>query len=45
LLMLASVIASATLDRTVRVPNDITGKFGLDVLAVIPDAPMRARRT
>lgn len=45
LLMLASVIASATLDRTVRVPNDITGKFGLDVLAVIPDAPSRARRT
>ena len=30
------VVVSATLDRTIRVPNDITAKFGLDVLAVVP---------
>jgi uncharacterized protein involved in exopolysaccharide biosynthesis len=41
LLALASVIASATLDRTIRVPSDITSKFGLDVLAVVPDAKAR----
>ncbi|HLM19331.1 MAG TPA: hypothetical protein VK549_16030, partial [Acidimicrobiia bacterium] len=41
LLTLASVIASAALDRTIRVPSDITGKFGLDVLAVVPDAKAR----
>lgn len=41
LLSLASVIVDATLDRTIRVPGDITGKFGLDVLAVVPDARAR----
>ena len=41
LLALASVIAAATLDRTIRVPCDITAKFGLDVLAVVPDARAR----
>jgi uncharacterized protein involved in exopolysaccharide biosynthesis len=37
LLSLASVVVAATLDRTIRVPNDISAKFGLDVLAVIPN--------
>jgi uncharacterized protein involved in exopolysaccharide biosynthesis len=37
LLSLALVVITATLDRTIRVPNDITAKFGHDVLAVIPD--------
>ena len=37
ILSLASVVVSATLDRTIRVPNDITGRFGVDVLAVVPD--------
>jgi uncharacterized protein involved in exopolysaccharide biosynthesis len=41
LLSLASVIVAATLDRTIRVPGDITAKFGLDVLAVVPDARAR----
>ena len=41
LLSLALVIVDATLDRTIRVPSDITGKFGLDVLAVVPDARAR----
>jgi uncharacterized protein involved in exopolysaccharide biosynthesis len=41
LLALASVIAAATLDRTIRVPGDVTAKFGLDVLAVVPDARAR----
>ncbi len=41
LLTLASVIVSATLDRTIRVPGDITAKFDLDVLAVVPDARAR----
>lgn len=40
-LSLASVVVSATLDRTIRLPNDVTGKFGLDVLAVVPDARAR----
>ena len=37
LLSLALVVITATLDRTIRVPNDITARFGLDVLAVVPD--------
>jgi uncharacterized protein involved in exopolysaccharide biosynthesis len=37
LLSLALVVMTATLDRSIRVPNDITAKFGLDVLAVVPD--------
>jgi uncharacterized protein involved in exopolysaccharide biosynthesis len=37
LLSLALVVITATLDRTIRVPNDVTAKFGLDVLAVVPD--------
>lgn len=41
LLSLASVIVAATLDRTIRIPGDITAKFGLDVLAVVPDARAR----
>jgi uncharacterized protein involved in exopolysaccharide biosynthesis len=41
LLTLASVIVSATLDRTIRVPGDITARFDLDVLAVVPDARAR----
>jgi uncharacterized protein involved in exopolysaccharide biosynthesis len=36
-LSLALVVMTATLDRTIRVPNDITAEFGLDVLAVVPD--------
>jgi hypothetical protein len=35
------VIVAATLDRTIRVPGDITAKFDLDVLAVVPDARAR----
>jgi capsular polysaccharide biosynthesis protein len=41
LLSLASVLVAATLDRTIRVPGDITAKFDLDVLAVVPDARAR----
>ncbi len=41
LLSLASVIVAAALDRTIRVPADVTAKFGLDVLAVIPDSRAR----
>jgi hypothetical protein len=41
LLTLASVIVAATLDRTIRIPGDITAKFDLDVLAVVPDAQAR----
>jgi uncharacterized protein involved in exopolysaccharide biosynthesis len=41
MLSLASVIVAATLDRTIRVPGDITAKFDLDVLAVVPDARAR----
>lgn len=37
MLSLALVIVTATLDRTIRIPNDITARFGLDVLAVVPD--------
>jgi capsular polysaccharide biosynthesis protein len=37
LLSLASVVVSATLDRSVRVPEDITSRYGLEVLAVVPD--------
>jgi uncharacterized protein involved in exopolysaccharide biosynthesis len=37
MLTLALVVMTATLDRSIRVPNDITAKFGLDVLAVVPD--------
>ena len=37
MLALALVVMTATLDRSIRVPNDITAKFGLDVLAVVPD--------
>ena len=36
MMTIALVVISATLDRTIRVPNDITAKFGLDVLAVVP---------
>jgi capsular polysaccharide biosynthesis protein len=38
LLSLGSVVLAASLDRTVRVPNDITARFGVDVLAVVPNA-------
>jgi capsular polysaccharide biosynthesis protein len=41
LLSVASVIVAATLDRTIRVPGDVTAKFDLDVLAVVPDARAR----
>ena len=37
MLSLALVVVTATLDRTIRIPNDITARFGLDVLAVVPD--------
>ena len=37
ILSIVTVVVSATLDRTIRVPNDITSKFGVDVLAVVPD--------
>lgn len=33
----ALLVLAATLDRTIRIPNDITAKFGLEVLAVVPD--------
>ena len=36
-LSLALVLVTATLDRTIRVPNDITAKYGLEVLAVVPN--------
>ena len=36
-LSLALVLLTATLDRTIRVPNDITAKYGLEVLAVVPN--------
>ena len=36
MMTIALVVISATFDRTIRVPNDITAKFGLDVLAVVP---------
>lgn len=38
LLSLASVIVASALDKTIRVPADVNAKFGLDVLAVIPNA-------
>ena len=38
LLTIASVVASATLDHTIRVPEDLRARFGVDVLAVVPDA-------
>jgi uncharacterized protein involved in exopolysaccharide biosynthesis len=38
LLSLASVVVAATLDHTVRIPEDVRSRFGLDVLAVVPDA-------
>jgi capsular polysaccharide biosynthesis protein len=31
------LVLAAALDRTVRVPNDITAHTGLDVLAVVPN--------
>ena len=37
ILSIVSVVVSAMLDRTIRVPDDITGKFGIDVLAVVPE--------
>lgn len=37
MLSLALVVITATLDRTIRIPNDITAKFGLEVLAVVPN--------
>jgi uncharacterized protein involved in exopolysaccharide biosynthesis len=37
MLSLALVVVTATLDRTIRIPNDITARYGLDVLAVVPD--------
>lgn len=37
LLSLGSVVVAAMLDRTIRVPDDVTAKFGLDVLAVVPN--------
>jgi capsular polysaccharide biosynthesis protein len=36
LLSIGTVIVAAMLDRTIRVPDDITAQFGLDVLAVVP---------
>ena len=44
ILSLATVVVSAMLDRTIRVPNDITGKFGVDVLAVVPRRRSLRRR-
>jgi uncharacterized protein involved in exopolysaccharide biosynthesis len=37
LLALASAVLSATLDRTIREPQDVRARFGLDVAAVVPD--------
>ncbi len=37
MLSLATVVLSASLDHTIRVPNDVTARFGIDVLAVVPD--------
>lgn len=34
----ALVVLAATLDRTIRIPNDVSAKFGLEVLAVVPDS-------
>jgi len=38
LLTIASVVAAAALDHTVRVPDDVRARFGIEVLAVVPDA-------
>jgi uncharacterized protein involved in exopolysaccharide biosynthesis len=37
LLSLAGVVLAGSLDRTVRVPDDVTAQWGLEVVAVIPD--------
>lgn len=38
IISIGAVLVSALLDRTVRTPDDIAAKFGLDVLAVVPSA-------
>jgi uncharacterized protein involved in exopolysaccharide biosynthesis len=38
MLSLGTVVLAATLDRTIRIPNDVSAKFGVDVLAVVPSA-------
>jgi len=38
MLSLALVVLSSMLDRTIRVPDDITARYGLEVLAVVPRA-------
>ena len=37
LLSFASVVGASMLDHTIRVPADIEDRFGLDVVAVLPD--------
>jgi capsular polysaccharide biosynthesis protein len=37
-LSLAFVVLAAVLDRSVRLPSDISSKFGLEVLGVVPSA-------
>jgi capsular polysaccharide biosynthesis protein len=38
MLSLGSVVLAATLDRTIRIPTDVSAKFGVEVLAVVPSA-------
>jgi capsular polysaccharide biosynthesis protein len=38
MLSLGTVVLAATLDRTIRIPNDVSAKFGVEVLAVVPSA-------
>jgi capsular polysaccharide biosynthesis protein len=41
LLSIGSVVAAAALDRTIRTPDDVAAKLGLDVIAVVPSARRR----
>lgn len=37
-LSIASVVLATVLDRSIRVPSDLSGRFGLEVLGVVPSA-------
>jgi capsular polysaccharide biosynthesis protein len=41
LLSIGSVVVAAALDRTIRTPDDVAAKLGLDVIAVVPSARRR----
>jgi capsular polysaccharide biosynthesis protein len=38
MLAVGIVVLAAMLDRTIRVPNDVSARFGVEVLAVVPPA-------